>query len=513
MSVTSTEVKAYNALPTLSGGPGTGGLGDRTGSPISSGTCAACHSGGTFNVAVAVEIFDPVSSALVTSYIPGNSYEVTYTVTGTSSAFGFQGGVLTSTNAAGGAFSSPAGAQLVTISGRPYMEHVGGPSTTGVFQAVWTAPVANSGNVTFYGIGLGVNGNNGTSGDNISTPLSVTLTEVIPTTISYPGTPFCSNEPNQTPVVTGELTGTYSSSLGLSIDPTSGIIDVATSTPGTYSIDYTYSTGDTTFSVTINEIFASSFATTICDNETFTFGSQVLDASDVGLNTEVFQAANGCDSTVELTLTVLPTITESDAVTICSSDTYDFNGQLLTAVNAGLNTAVLQGVNGCDSTVNLTLTVETIDITVDLTGGVLTANQAGATYQWLDCDNGNTAISGETSDTYSPTSITGNYAVEITLNGCTETSACTLVDFSSLNELNINSSVVFPNPVSDVFEIKNSEKFGTINSISLMDANGRVVKEISATDSSTDIGQLEPGVYFLRIISESGESIISVVKK
>lgn len=564
LSVETTKVANYNPIPPYSGGPGTGGLGDRTGSPVSSATCTQCHSGGSFGASVSVQVLSGATP--VTSYTGGNTYTVIYTVTGSASGYGFQGGALTSTNAAGGAFSAPsANAQLVTISGRPYFEHDNGASATGVFQATWTAPTAFTGNVTFYGIGLAVNGNGGTSGDQVTTPISMTLTEDQPTTITYPGTPFCASEPNQTPVVTGEITGTYSSSTGLSINPSSGIIDVAASTPGTYSIDYTYSTGVTTFSVTIQPTFSSSTTATICDNETFAFGTQVLNQTNAGLNTETFQAVNGCDSTVQLTLTVLPTITgtdaaticsgdtydfngqiltdvnaglntavlqsangcdstvsltltvlpiytESEAVTICAGDTYDFNGQILTDANAGLNTAILQSANGCDSTVNLTLTVETIDNTVAQAGSLLTANQTGATYQWVDCDNANAAIAGETNASFTVTT-TGNYAVEVTVNNCTETSACTLVDLLSIKELNINSAIVFPNPISDVFEIKNIEQFGTINSIHLMDATGKVVGLVPANTASMNIGYLEPGIYFLRIAGDSGESILQLVKK
>lgn len=512
-----TEVAKFNPIPPFSGGPGTGGLGDRTGSPVSSSTCSACHSGGSFNVSVAVDVFDPVLGSSVTSYVPGTDYEITFTVSGNANAYGFQAGALTGSNAAGGVFSqNSANSQIVTIAGRPYLEHDNGPSSTGVFQALWTAPAANSGNVTFYGIGLGVNQNGGTSGDNISAPIAITLTEVVPTTISYPGTPFCANEPNQAPVVTGQTNGDYFSTAGLDIAPTGGVINVAGSTPGTYTVNYVYTnssgTQTATYDVTINPTYSTSATATICENETLTFGSQTLDSNDAGLNTEVFQAANGCDSTVELTLTVLPTFVATDAVTICAGETYDFHGQILTDADAGLNTAVLQSASGCDSTVNLTLTVETIDNTVSASGSVLTANQTGATYQWVDCDNGNAAITGETNASFTATA-TGNYAVEVTFNNCTETSACTLVDLSSINELNVSSSVVFPNPVSDVFEIKNLEQFVSIESIVLMDANGRVVMNISTLDASVNIAHLDAGVYFLRIQSEAGKSIISVVKK
>lgn len=512
ISTTSTTVEAYNPVPPFSGGAGNGGLGDRTGSPVSSSTCAACHSGGFFNTNVTLDIFDPVAGMSVSSYVPGNTYELTYTVNGSASAYGFQGTALTSTNAAGGSLSAPSGGQIVTIAGRPYLEHSGGASVSGVFQALWTAPAAGSGTITFYGIGLGANLNSSTSGDEVSQTYTQTLTEEIPTTIDYPGNPFCANEPSQSPSVTGETNGLFNApGGGLLLNATTGVIDISGSTPGTYTVNYMYSTGTTTFDVTILPTYSSTTTATICDNETITFGSQTLDASNAGLNTEVFQAVNGCDSTVQLDLTVLPTIEENTTATICAGDTYDFNGTILTDANAGLNTAVLQSAGGCDSTVNLTLIVETIDNTVSLAGGVLTANQTGATYQWIDCDDNNSSIAGETSATYSP-SANGNYAVEITVNNCTETSACTFVDFTSLDELTVKEGIVFPNPVEDVFEIENIEQFGTIESIVLLDANGRVVMNLP-TAAKANIGHLDAGVYFLKIDAESGQSIVSVVKK
>ena len=65
---------------------------------------------------------------------------------------------------------------------------------------------------------------------------------------------------------------------------------------------------------------------------------------------------------------------------------------------------------------------------------VLTADQTGATYQWLDCDDNNAIINGETNQSYTP-AVTGNYAVEVTLNGCVDTSACFLVDYTGIEEL------------------------------------------------------------------------------
>jgi hypothetical protein len=92
---------------------------------------------------------------------------------------------------------------------------------------------------------------------------------------------------------------------------------------------------------------------TICAGAAFAFQGTIL--TTTGVYTAVVPAANGCDSTITLTLEVLPAITGTAAATICSGDVFNFNGDALTV--AGTYTAVYTAVNGCDSTVTLTLTV------------------------------------------------------------------------------------------------------------------------------------------------------------
>jgi len=68
------------------------------------------------------------------------------------------------------------------------------------------------------------------------------------------------------------------------------------------------------------------------------------------------------------------------------------------------------------------------------TGSVLSADQTGGVYQWLDCDNNYAILNGETNQSYTP-AVTGNYAVEVNMNGCVDTSACFLVDYTGIEEL------------------------------------------------------------------------------
>ena len=79
------------------------------------------------------------------------------------------------------------------------------------------------------------------------------------------------------------------------------------------------------------------------------------------------------------------------------------------------------------------------DSTVVQNGTVLTASLDSAMYQWVDCDNNFSPISGATSQSFTPT-LTGNYALEISVMGecggiSTNLSDCFLIDYTGVEEL------------------------------------------------------------------------------
>ena len=565
------KISSYTPTPPRSNGAAAMGLGDRTGSPISGAgsSCANCHSGGSFNPTISIDVKDAGLNS-VTSYIPGDTYTIEYNViagSGSPSGYGMQAVTLNSSNGAAGNIFSPSSpnTQVTSFGGVQYLEHQS-VSSTGTFQTSWTAPLAGTGAVSIYARGLAVNGNGGTSGDDASTSVLLGLTEVVPTTISYPGTPFCENAINQNPVQTGEPGGAFSAPVGLDINSGTGVINVGNSTQGTYQVDYVYSQGTTSFSITINPTYDVSTSAAICSNETLTFGTQTLNATDIGLNTEVFQSTNGCDSTVNLTLTVnsspitqqtaticdnetfswatqvlnasnaglntlvlptsngcdstvqliltvLPTYSETSTVTICQGETFDFNGQTLDASNAGLNTSTFQSAAGCDSLVNLTLNVETIDDQVTVNNEQLTATQTGATYKWLDCDNGNAPITLETNQTFAPT-VSGNYAVEITIGTCSDTSACTQITVTiGLDEKDLNVITISPNPVKDILHIKDYNESLQVSSIFITDAFGKQAMTVSSLDATINVSKLPNGTYFLTINHASGQEVVKFIKR
>ena len=145
--------------------------------------------------------------------------------------------------------------------------------------------------------------------------------------------------------------------------------------------------------------------------------------------------------------------------------------------------------------------------TVTLNGNTLTADEAtsGATYQWLDCDNGNAAISGATSQSFSP-GASGNYAVEVTLNGCASTSNCTAFSYVGIDDMMNVPFSIYPNPNNGEFTVTVSE-LGQIYSIT--DVTGKVIKQgrLYSTKNTIDITSEANGIYFLKVNQHTAKLI------
>lgn len=145
--------------------------------------------------------------------------------------------------------------------------------------------------------------------------------------------------------------------------------------------------------------------------------------------------------------------------------------------------------------------IDTADITTSLIGNNIVVNQAGANYQWLDCDQGYEPIFGETQQSFLPPS-DGNYAVLVT-NGCySNTSLCVEILTTTINEFNNNSFSIYPNPANNSITIETNEAF----ELKIINLLGEVVIEQKIKNKETiDISQLNQGVYFIQ--SNKGQSI------
>ena len=91
------------------------------------------------------------------------------------------------------------------------------------------------------------------SGAESDTSSAVKITaDLLPeVSISYDQSPYCGTG-TATVTLTGLSGGTYSSSSGLSINSSSGAVNLSASTPGSYTVNYTFSSGACTSTATAN---------------------------------------------------------------------------------------------------------------------------------------------------------------------------------------------------------------------------------------------------------------------
>lgn len=133
-------------------------------------------------------------------------------------------------------------------------------------------------------------------------------------------------------------------------------------TSGTYTEVFTSIDGcDSTVVLTLSTVasFTTNLVESICDNETYTLGTQTLNTT--GNYTETFVSViGGCDSIVNLDLTVYPTYSESITETACDSYTTPSGANTYTA--SGIYTDVLSSINGCDSVLTIDLTINSSDL-------------------------------------------------------------------------------------------------------------------------------------------------------
>ena len=145
--------------------------------------------------------------------------------------------------------------------------------------------------------------------------------------------------------------------------------------------------------------------------------------------------------------------------TICQGDSYMFGNQVLTV--SGSYSEIFTSAAGCDSTVNLSLVVSAINTDVTQNGIVLSVDSVmvEAEFQWIDCENGDTLITGATDSSFTPV-VNGSYAVIITVGECVDTSACYMVNTVGLDQDFAYEIKVYPNPVQEMLDDRYGSKYG-----------------------------------------------------
>ena len=260
--------------------------------------------------------------------------------------------------------------------------------------------------------------------------------------------------------------------------------------------------------LTINSSVSSIDTQEACDAFTWIDGNTYFANNFTAKDT--LTTGTGCDSIITLNLIVNNSIQNTDVITACNSYTWIDGITYTTSNSTTTYTSTL--LNGCDSIVLLDLTITDLEESVTQTNGIyLISNQPGATYKWLDCDNGNTSIGGANNQLFIAPS-NGSYAVEVTYLNCIDTSVCISVMSVGLEDLTNTFANVYPNPVNHLLTIS----LPNLDNVQfeLMDMQGKVIiSSITISDGEkVDMRNLENGIYFVKLTSEDNRIIKRVVK-
>lgn len=225
----------------------------------------------------------------------------------------------------------------------------------------------------------------------------------------------------------------------------------------------------------------------------------------------LFTSQAGLDSLVVTTITTGPN-TGTDTVEACESFTW-IDGVTYTENNSEATLNIIEGsAAGCDSLVTLNLTFLTPNTNFTSSNGILTSDSPDAEYQWIDCDNGNEPIEGATDQSYLVTSV-GNYALEITENGCSSSSECIEVLTVGIQNTSFDSAFqLYPNPSNGEVTLEFGQAQELVQ-ITLYDLIGRVI--LTQTHNNSQTLQLtlnEPsGIYFLTVSAGDKKSVVRVI--
>lgn len=83
----------------------------------------------------------------------------------------------------------------------------------------------------------------------------------------------------------------------------------------------------------------------------------------------------------------------------------------------------------------------------------------------------------------------------------------------SSNCIENTSLSISPNPTNGEFNLAGMEHFGTITSLELKDATGKVVKELQPTTTQFSCNELKTGVYFLVVSAGKTQEVIKIIKE
>lgn len=276
---------------------------------------------------------------------------------------------------------------------------------------------------------------------------------------------------------------------------------------------------ETTTKFEVKQSFQTTVNETICFGDSYNFEGDLLTESKQYTKTLI--SVNNTDSVVTINLTVRPAISSSITIQLNEGENYIFGSQTLTVANTYTETFT-STVTGCDSTVNLTLTVKPntspyveneittqileanfTDYTIDLTQVFNDNESTTLIYTVSDNTDLNISLKNGIATISTTPNWTGTTSIIFTAedeSGATTTEEVffEVSPVAGIAEVLEKQTIVYPNPTSGAFTI---ECPIDIKQIIIYSANGEKIKTIQS--KNYQIEHLPIGLYIIEIHSNN----------
>ncbi len=217
-------------------------------------------------------------------------------------------------------------------------------------------------------------------------------------------------------------------------------------------------------------VSASATATTVCAGEEIT-----LTASG---NAESYSWDNG--------------VTDGVAFVPTSTTTYTVTGT---------------GANSCEATAQITITVNPVlaQPTISVAENILTSSSAVGNQWFMD----GAAINGATQQTYTISTGSAAYTVQVTIEGCTSDMSDPVI-ITGLNELVSNETLnIWPNPVTNQISVElpgtyTVHRYLIINSIGTIVKSGKFKRTELVQSFDVMLQEIGGGIYTIQVSTDKG---------
>ncbi len=248
----------------------------------------------------------------------------------------------------------------------------------------------------------------------------------------------------------------------------------------------------------------SSISEDACDGYLSPSGTYIWNVG--GTYKDTIPLVSGGDSVLTIVLNVIYTTRDTFSLTVC--DQYISPSGKYNWTTTGIYFDTLYNAAGCD-------TVLVYDLTINAAFGMITELDSNLlsigdwdSHQWLDCDDNYNKVWGQRDSIFTPES-SGNYAVEVTFNGCTDTSTCYYYqDALGVDEMKVMSFQIYPNPSNGSFHL-NFEEILVNAEVKIWSVVGSILFMYEGQKGKVIPIQtnLASGLYFVTVTKANGQQM------